>query len=83
MHRPLELQPGGGPAYGRDHPLDADLAVVNESSMMDVILAGKLVKAIPAGAHLLLAGDAASSPRPAPAKYCRTCSRPAPSRGCA
>ena len=62
VHRPLELQPGGGPAYGRDHPLDADLAVVNESSMMDVILAGKLVKAIPAGAHLLLAGDADQLP---------------------
>jgi exodeoxyribonuclease V alpha subunit len=31
--------------------------VVDESSMMDVILANKLVKAIPEGAHLLLVGD--------------------------
>jgi exodeoxyribonuclease V alpha subunit len=37
--------------------LDADLVVVDESSMMDVILANKLVKAIPPGAHLLLVGD--------------------------
>ena len=57
VHRLLELQPGGDPKYDRDNPLDADLVVVDESSMMDVILAGKLVKAIPAGAHLLMVGD--------------------------
>jgi exodeoxyribonuclease V alpha subunit len=57
VHRLLELQPGGDPKYDRDHPLDADLIVVDESSMMDVILANKLVRAIPAGAHLLLVGD--------------------------
>jgi exodeoxyribonuclease V alpha subunit len=57
VHRLLELQPGGDPKYDRDHPLNADLVVVDESSMLDVILANKLVKAIPAGAHLLLVGD--------------------------
>ena len=57
MHRLLELQPGGDPKYDRDNPLDADLVVVDEASMMDVILANKLVKAIPPGAHLLLVGD--------------------------
>ena len=57
VHRLLELQPGGDPKYDRDNPLDADLVVVDEASMMDVILANKLVKAIPAGAHLLLVGD--------------------------
>jgi exodeoxyribonuclease V alpha subunit len=57
VHRLLELQPGGDPKYDRDHPLDADLVVVDESSMMDVILANKLIKAIPEGAHLLLVGD--------------------------
>jgi exodeoxyribonuclease V alpha subunit len=57
VHRLLQLQPGGEAAYDRDNPLDADLVVVDESSMMDVILANKLVKAIPAGAHLLLVGD--------------------------
>src|ERR1019366_6657637 len=31
--------------------------VVDEASMMDVILANKLIKAIPEGAHLLLVGD--------------------------
>ena len=57
VHRLLELQPGGQPKYDRDHPLDADLVVVDECSMMDVILANKLIKAIPQGAHLLLVGD--------------------------
>jgi exodeoxyribonuclease V alpha subunit len=57
VHRLLELQPGGDPTFDRDHPLDADLVVVDESSMMDVILANKLVRAIPPGAHLLLVGD--------------------------
>jgi exodeoxyribonuclease V alpha subunit len=57
VHRLLELQPGGDPKYDRDNPLDADLVVVDEASMMDVILANKLGKAIPAGAHLLLVGD--------------------------
>jgi exodeoxyribonuclease V alpha subunit len=57
VHRLLQLQPGGEPKYDRDHPLDADLVVVDESSMIDVILANKLVRAIPKGAHLLLVGD--------------------------
>ena len=57
VHRLLELQPGGDPTYDRDNPLDADLVVVDEASMMDIILAKKLIKAIPHGAHLLLVGD--------------------------
>ncbi len=57
VHRLLELRPGGDAAYDRDRPLDADLVVVDECSMMDLILANKLVKAVPPGAHLLLVGD--------------------------
>jgi exodeoxyribonuclease V alpha subunit len=57
VHRLLQLQPGGDPKYDRDNPLDADLVVVDESSMIDLILANKLVKAVPPGAHLLLVGD--------------------------
>jgi exodeoxyribonuclease V alpha subunit len=57
VHRLLELQPGGDPRYDRENPLPADLVIVDECSMMDVILANKLIKAIPDGAHLLLVGD--------------------------
>jgi exodeoxyribonuclease V alpha subunit len=57
VHRLLKLQPGGEPTYDRDTPLDVDLLVVDEASMLDLILANKLIKAIPPGAHLLLVGD--------------------------
>ncbi len=57
LHRLLELRPGGEASYDRDRPLDADLIVVDEASMLDVLLANKLVKAVPSGAHLLLVGD--------------------------
>ncbi|GAA4957454.1 SF1B family DNA helicase RecD2 [Actinoplanes utahensis] len=57
VHRLLKLQPGGDATFDRDNPLDADLLVVDEASMLDLILANKLVKAVPPGAHLLLVGD--------------------------
>ncbi|MGI8915909.1 MAG: AAA family ATPase, partial [Chloroflexota bacterium] len=44
---------------GKDaaHSLAADLVVVDEVSMLDVLLANQLVKAVAPGSHLLLAGD--------------------------
>jgi exodeoxyribonuclease V alpha subunit len=57
LHRLLQLRPGGDAAFDRDHPLDADLVVVDEASMLDVLLANKLVKAVAPGAHLLVVGD--------------------------
>ncbi|MFE2962744.1 ATP-dependent RecD-like DNA helicase [Streptomyces sp. NPDC059340] len=57
VHRLLELKPGGDAAYDKDRPLDADLVVVDEASMLDLLLANKLVKAVPPGAHLLFVGD--------------------------
>jgi exodeoxyribonuclease V alpha subunit len=57
IHRLLQLRPGGEPSFDAATPLDADLVVVDETSMVDVILANKLIKAVPPGAHLLLVGD--------------------------
>ncbi|MCZ4101990.1 ATP-dependent RecD-like DNA helicase [Streptomyces sp. So13.3] len=57
VHRLLELKPGGDAAYDKDRPLDADLVVVDEASMLDLLLANKLAKAVPPGAHLLFVGD--------------------------
>ncbi|GAA3881555.1 ATP-dependent RecD-like DNA helicase [Saccharothrix violaceirubra] len=57
VHRLLELKPGGDAAFDRDRPLDADLVVVDEASMLDLLLANKLAKAVAPGAHLLLVGD--------------------------
>jgi exodeoxyribonuclease V alpha subunit len=53
IHRLL----GGEPSFDASSPLEADLVVVDETSMVDVILANKLVKALPPGAHLLPVGD--------------------------
>ena len=46
----------------RNRPLDADVTVVDESSMLDLLLANKLVRAVPPGAHLLLVGDVDQMP---------------------
>lgn len=57
LHRLLELRPGGKAGKNEQHPLEADLVVVDEVSMLDVLLANQLVKAIAPGSHLLLVGD--------------------------
>jgi exodeoxyribonuclease V alpha subunit len=60
IHRLLELKPGG--SYQVRAPIDADLVVVDEASMMDLPLADALLNAVPEGAHLLLVGDADQLP---------------------
>ncbi|HEX2327001.1 MAG TPA: ATP-dependent RecD-like DNA helicase, partial [Chloroflexota bacterium] len=57
LHRILELRPGGQAGRGPEHPLNADLVIVDETSMLDVLLANQLVKALAPGTHLLLVGD--------------------------
>ena len=57
LHRVLELRPGGKAGRDAERPLEADLVVVDETSMLDALLANRLVKAVPPGAHLLLVGD--------------------------
>ena len=57
VHRLLQLRPGGEATFDRDNPLEADLLVVDEASMLDLLLANKLVKAVASGAHLLFVGD--------------------------
>lgn len=57
LHRVLEIRPGGKAGRDADTPLDADLVVVDEVSMLDALLANQLAKAVRRGAHLLLVGD--------------------------
>jgi exodeoxyribonuclease V alpha subunit len=58
IHRLLEVDPkGGGFKRGDDNPLDCDLLVVDETSMVDVMLMQALMKAMPDKAALLLVGD--------------------------
>jgi exodeoxyribonuclease V alpha subunit len=58
IHRLLEIDPKhGGFSRNEESPLDCDLLVVDEASMVDVPLMNALTKAIPAQAGLLLVGD--------------------------
>ncbi len=58
IHRLLEVDPkGGGFKRSADHPLDCNLLVVDETSMVDVILMQALMKAVPDPAALLIVGD--------------------------
>ena len=58
IHRLLEVDPkGGGFKRGGDNPLDCDLLVVDEASMVDVMLMQALMKAVPDKAALLIVGD--------------------------
>lgn len=66
IHRLLELRPGGKAAFDRDNQLDTDMIVVDESSMLDVLLMNRLLQAIPSGAHLLLVGDTDQLPSVGP-----------------
>ena len=67
IHRLLEFDPAtGGFRHGLDHPLDTDLVVVDEVSMVDVILANQLFRAIPDHAALLLVGDVDQLPSVGP-----------------
>ncbi len=63
VHRLLGAQGfGGGFARDEEWPLDADVVVVDEASMLDVELTAALVEACPDGTHLLLVGDPAQLP---------------------
>ncbi len=57
IHRLLEFKPGEGFGRNENNPIDADLIVIDEASMLDLILAYNLLKAIDSASHLLLVGD--------------------------
>ncbi len=59
IHRLLEVSVQAGMEFSRDerNPLEGDLLIVDEASMLDVHIAYFLSKAIPAHMHVLLVGD--------------------------
>jgi len=73
IHRLLEYAPGGGGQFRRnaDYPLECDLLVIDEVSMLDVLLANHLLKAVPPRAHVLLVGDADQLPSVGPGRVLR------------
>jgi len=58
LHRLLKFDPEkGGFTHGANNPLNADLLVVDESSMLDDRLAAALLRAVHAHTRLVLVGD--------------------------
>ena len=57
IHRLLEFLPAGGFKRGAQQPIDTDLVVVDEFSMVDVPLVAALCRALPSGGSMLLVGD--------------------------
>lgn len=59
LHRLLEFKPFEQKKFlrDRDNPLDADLIIVDETSMIDLLLMNSLLKAIDLTSHVLFVGD--------------------------
>ncbi len=67
IHRLLEVDPkAGGFRRSSDNPLDCDLLVVDETSMVDILLMHALLKAVPNQAALLIVGDVDQLPSVGP-----------------
>lgn len=57
IHRLLECKPPEGYQRNEENPLEGDVLIVDECSMIDIILMNALLKAIPPGMRLILVGD--------------------------
>jgi len=57
LHRLLEFSPVDGFKHNDDNPLDLDFLVVDEASMLDLLLMNNLLKAVRPGTSVLLVGD--------------------------
>jgi exodeoxyribonuclease V alpha subunit len=67
IHRLLEFDPGIGRfKRDRDNPLDADLLVIDEASMVDMVLMNQLLRAVPAWCCVVFVGDVDQLPSVGP-----------------
>jgi exodeoxyribonuclease V alpha subunit len=67
LHRLLEFDPqNGGFKHGADNPLAVDYLVMDEASMVDVVLMNQVLRAIPDHAALLIVGDVDQLPSVGP-----------------
>lgn len=75
IHRMLELNGGaeGGAGFERNehNPLETDVIIIDEMSMVDISLMNSLLKAIPVGTRLILVGDANQLPSVGPGSVLR------------
>ncbi|MEI8132743.1 MAG: ATP-dependent RecD-like DNA helicase [Leptolinea sp.] len=73
IHRLLEYSPIARTRFVRDreNPLDSDLIIIDETSMVDILLIHHLLNAIENGSHLLLVGDVDQLPSVGPGNVLR------------
>lgn len=57
IHRLLEYNSADGYKRNDENPLEGDVLIVDECSMIDILLMNNLVKALPETMHLILVGD--------------------------
>jgi exodeoxyribonuclease V alpha subunit len=63
VHRLLKFDPGSrGFFHNEQNPLECDVLVADEVSMLDAVLAHNLLKAVPEGAQVVFVGDADQLP---------------------
>ena len=68
VHRMLEAQGGEGAMFAKDEddPLEADVIILDECSMMDIVLMSHFLAAVPEGSHIILVGDVDQLPAVGP-----------------
>ena len=71
IHRLLEFHPLEGYRRNEDNPLDGDALIVDECSMIDIILMSHLMKALPARMRLIMVGDIDQLPSVGPGNVLR------------
>ena len=57
IHRLLEFKPPEGYKRNEENPLEGDVLIIDECSMVDVILMNSLLRAVPDAMRLILVGD--------------------------
>ena len=73
IHRLLEFAPKESSGFVRDreNPLDADMIIIDETSMVDILLMNHLLNAIETGSHVLFVGDVDQLPSVGPGNVLR------------
>jgi exodeoxyribonuclease V alpha subunit len=73
LHRLLKWNPHrGGFERGRNHPLELDVLIIDEASMVDLLLMRDLLRALPLAARFVIVGDADQLPSVGPGDVLRS-----------
>ncbi|MFI3177213.1 MAG: ATP-dependent RecD-like DNA helicase [Eubacteriales bacterium] len=71
IHRLLECKPPEGYGKNEENPLEGDVLILDECSMIDILMMNSLLKAIPSTMRLILVGDIDQLPSVGPGNVLR------------